>query len=94
MPKKQPLSDEYLFLHSKRVINTHGTYITHGLEIMIKKKINHRLTLLTNRKCIIKDVKAIPSVPFDLDHRLVKGKLKIHLPKMDKKLMRKRLRPK
>lgn len=47
---------------------------------------------LTNCKCIIKDVKAIPSASFDSDHRLVQGKLKTHLPKVDKKFARKRLK--
>ncbi|KAI8511727.1 hypothetical protein Bbelb_108270 [Branchiostoma belcheri] len=48
--------------------------------------------ILTNKKTIIKDVKAIPSVSLDSDHRLVKGKVKIHLPKLEKKTARKRVK--
>ncbi|XP_033121126.1 craniofacial development protein 2-like [Anneissia japonica] len=48
--------------------------------------------ILTNIKSIRKDMQAIPSVSLDSDHRLVKGKLKIHLPKKEKQVVRKRLK--
>jgi hypothetical protein len=39
--------------------------------------------ILTNNKAIIKDVRAIPSLSIDSDHRLLKGKLKLHqIPKI------------
>ena len=48
--------------------------------------------ILSTRKSIIKDVKAIPSVSLDSDHRLVKGKMKIHLPEKEKARVRKRVK--
>ena len=48
--------------------------------------------ILTTRKSVIKDVKAIPSVSLDSDHRLVKGKMKIHLPEKEKSKVRKRVK--
>ena len=48
--------------------------------------------VLTTRKSTIKDVKAIPSESLDSDHRLVKAKMKIHLPKKEKSMVRKRVK--
>ena len=48
--------------------------------------------VLSSRKSIIKDVKSIPSESLDSDHRLVKGKMKIHLPKKEKISVRKRVK--
>ena len=48
--------------------------------------------ILSTRKSIIKDVKAIPSVSLDSDHRLVQGKMKIHLPEKEKARVRKRVK--
>jgi exonuclease III len=48
--------------------------------------------ILASKKSIIKDVKAIPSESLDSDHRLVKGKLKIHLPEKPKNIVRKRVK--
>ena len=48
--------------------------------------------ILATRKSVIKDVKAIPSVSLDSDHRLVKGKMKIHLPEKEKSKVRKRVK--
>ena len=44
--------------------------------------------ILTNRKAIIKDVQAMALVSLDSDHRLVRDKLKLHLPKAKKKVIR------
>ena len=48
--------------------------------------------ILSTKKSIIKDVKAIPSESLDSDHRLLMGKLKIHLPSKAKTQTRKRLK--
>ena len=48
--------------------------------------------VLSTRKSIIKDVKAIPSESLDSDHRLVKGKMKIHLPVKEKTSVRRRVK--
>lgn len=48
--------------------------------------------VLSTRKSTIKDVKVIPSESFDSDHRLVKAKMKIHLPKKEKTCVRKRVK--
>lgn len=48
--------------------------------------------VLSTKKSIIQDVKAIPSESLDSDHRLVKAKLKIHLPKKEKAMVRKRVK--
>ena len=48
--------------------------------------------ILSTRKSIIKDVKAIPSVSLDSDHSFVKGKMKIHLPEKEKARVRKRVK--
>ena len=46
---------------------------------------------LTSKKSIVKDVKAIPSISLDSDHRLLKAKLKIHKPQLLKQPKRQRL---
>ena len=48
--------------------------------------------IMTSKKSIIKDVKAVPSESLDSDHRLVKGKLKIHIPEKPKNITRKRVK--
>ncbi|XP_071493217.1 uncharacterized protein [Diadema antillarum] len=48
--------------------------------------------ILSTRKSVIKDVKTIPAVSLDSDHRLVKGKMKIHLPEKEKSKVRKRVK--
>ena len=39
---------------------------------------------LTNNKCVFTDVKAIPSLSMDADHRLVVAKVRINKPKENK----------
>ena len=46
--------------------------------------------ILTNSKNIFKDVKAIPSVSLDSDHRMILGKIRIRAPKTKIKKKRKR----
>ncbi|XP_071492318.1 uncharacterized protein [Diadema antillarum] len=48
--------------------------------------------ILSTRKSVIKDVKTIPSASLDSDHRLIKGKMKIHLPEKEKSKVRKRVK--
>ena len=48
--------------------------------------------ILTNNKKIFKDVKSIPSVSLDSDHRLVLAKMKIKLLRPLKKLVRERIK--
>jgi exonuclease III len=48
--------------------------------------------ILSSKKSIIKDVMAIPSESLDSDHRMVRGKLKIHLPAKAKTQTRKRVK--
>ena len=36
--------------------------------------------IISSKKSLLADVKAIPSISLDSDHRLVRGKLKIHTP--------------
>ena len=47
--------------------------------------------IITNKKSIVKDVKAIPSISFDSDHRMVKGKFMLPQHKKAKTALRKRV---
>ena len=48
--------------------------------------------MITNNKTLFKDVKAIPSVSCDSDHRMVMGKLKLQKPTMKAKRPTKRFK--
>ena len=47
--------------------------------------------ILTNNKALIRDVRAMPSTSLDSDHRLLKGKLKLHATPKIQHALRKRI---
>ena len=68
------------------------TWYRYNTELGVYDQMTQIDFILSSKKSIIKDVKAIPSESLDSDHRLLKGKLKIHLPEKPKKVVRKRVK--